>query len=366
MSSSKAANGGSKHKKTRSRSRKTHKNNNHSLKEPDENDVELVNGNMSESGEEPINTERKSKKNKKKEKKIDDIENGDDKSKSKSTNGHKKGHISNGKNKSNKSNKVVKIRIADASTIKILLSALTQSFTNIVFALGRDGVRVRRRDEISNQYLIDLFLQAKCFVRYSLPSVIEESDDEVVLISVIATDMKDIMSIAKKSDIMTMWILEDDPTQLYIKILDKSKTKGQLRKLTIQSDGDYDNTQTPPRYKSETPTYAITGKDFKTLCTSKKNQAWSVKIEAQKYGFIFTVYDDDDDEVTAYDFGWKKHRDIVYSERFPLKVLNQMVNCGNLSDHIRVYAQDKLPLKIEADVGTIGTITYYLQHNDTE
>jgi proliferating cell nuclear antigen len=171
-----------------------------------------------------------------------------------------------------------------------------------------------------------------------------------------------IIKTVNNSDTVAMFILENNPTELGIKIENADRnisTVFMLKLLDIDSDDlnipdvDINCIVTMP------------SNDFQRMCRDMLNIGDLVKITSNEDGLIFKCEGDFATQETVigetmHGLSFSKKDDIEISGTYALKYINLFTKSTNLCNTIELYLKPNYPLILKYSVANLGEIRFCL------
>ena len=169
----------------------------------------------------------------------------------------------------------------------------------------------------------------------------------------------------KKKDSIILFINEEHPTDLGIRVVPKENNRVTTSYIKIQNIQHLD-VVVPVGYENP---IIVPSNEYQKMCKDMNSISTSVSVTAQKYSIRFfcdagSVYsrevsfgemdsDSDSDEEST---------DVErYSEEFNTDQLARIVKIAGLGHNIHVYVKKGLPMLFKANVGGLGKIAIYIK-----
>jgi DNA polymerase III sliding clamp (beta) subunit (PCNA family) len=261
------------------------------------------------------------------------------------------------------SSKFINVGIDEAYTIKSLIDLLYNVLNVSIFSFKQESLEICSKNTQGN-IMIDIKLDADNFKRYDIPNL----DGGEMPIKLTMDHIYKMVKNVKKKDNVSLFIEENDPTQLGIKITSQSKDKKTICYVKIKDIDDEEENmyiEVPPSYSQYKPNVVISSPDFNKMCKLLKGVSKFITISSQKSGIKFEG-STGDIYSTEQIFGkWDKNEEALYSQRFPIKLIMRIAKCYSLHKMMKIYAYKGIPLRIAINVGSLGKCNIYVNDPET-
>ena len=248
------------------------------------------------------------------------------------------------------------IRTVQSSAIRTLVEALKEILTDVNIELDSSGMKIIAMDT-SHVALIHMKLLAKNFEKFYCP--------KPVICGVSMLRLFKLLKIMSPNDTLTIYIEEDEPSDLKINI--ETGEKGLRHKFSLKlMDLFVDKVEVPPAEFSSV--LRLPSSDFQKLCRDMNNLADEIEIKSSGNQLIFTISNDWVDQQTVMresDNGGMTYiqnltPDEVIQGIFSIKKLVLFTKCTNLCQNIEIYLKNDYPIIIKYSVANLGEVKFCL------
>jgi len=238
--------------------------------------------------------------------------------------------------------------------IKILAELLQNNIKNGCFIVSKKSIIFRMTDS-NRKILIDFDLQAENFTQYKYKNV-----SNTMSIGLNFSHFYKMVKNIKKKDSIVLFIEEDKPTELGIRVIPKEKNRvttsfvkiQNLQSLDIELPSGYNNAIIIPSNE-----YIKMIKDLNNMggnAISISSYANIIKFGCLSNGvysrdIVFGDPDEDDDE----------HKNV--HQEFETEQLIRISKISGLSTQIQIYQSDNLPILFKSNIGNVGKISIYVK-----
>ena len=253
----------------------------------------------------------------------------------------------------------------EAHRLKVLIEMFCHTIKLGCFELNDDGIFMRTTDN-ENRLLIDLGLKRENFKKYKCT--------KTLYIGVNVIHLYKMLKSIKKKDAITMFIDDDRPNDLAIRVEQFDRINKTTSYIKIQNVQNIE-VGIPTGYGHP---IIIPSNNFQKLVKGLNNIYEQVDITSA-HGWIrflcdagevysreveFGEIEDDQDNIKQLD---KKLREsgVVpeswYHHTFNTYQLVQLIKIAGLSPNIQVYVNPELPLLFKLKVGSLGELSIYIK-----
>jgi proliferating cell nuclear antigen len=241
------------------------------------------------------------------------------------------------------------IKTIQSSSIKILIEALKEILNDTVIDINSDGIKIVTMDT-AHIILVHLKLNADKFEIYKCERPISIGINMLNLYKIIKT--------INNSDILTLFIYENDLNHLGIKIENIEKNTKTTYKINLL-DLHNDNFEIPEVVFNSVIT--LPSSDFQKITRDMNNLADFVEIKNVNNKFILTCQGDFCTQETVLSDNENikinsDNIDEIIQGNYNLKYLVLFTKCTNLSNNIELYLKNDYPLIIKYTVASLGEI----------
>lgn len=250
-----------------------------------------------------------------------------------------------------------KAKTQQAYCIKILGELLANNIKTGCFVIDENGIFLRMMDH-HRKVLIDLSLLAENFPIYKFNS-------KKMFLGINLSHMHRMLKSIKKKDSVEIFIDDEMPTELGIKVIPKENNRTTTSFIKIQSiqnlDIDVPETTSKPIIISSSEMQKML-KDFgnigNTLTISAKN--YKIKFGCNAGGILkrFVEFGEDDELDEPFEDDSKNG----FAQEFNTEQLCRITKLSGLSGNIQIYPGK--PLRLSCNVGDLGKISVYIKSKD--
>ena len=205
--------------------------------------------------------------------------------------------------------------------------------------------------------LIDLKLHADKF------SIFKFKNNDNMHIGLNLNHFYKMLKTIKKKDSILLFIEEDKPRDLGIKVLPRENTRITISYIKIQNVQNLD-IELPTGYKHS---IIVQSNEYQKMCKDMTNIASIVQIFAQKFHIRFlcnagSVYsrevlfgeiDDNESE--------DEENITEYNDNFEIEQLLRIIKISGLNNTMQIFPCNKLPLLFKSNIGNLGEISIYVK-----
>ena len=252
---------------------------------------------------------------------------------------------------------IFQARISEGYILKILGELLQNNIKTAYFKVDENGIGLCMMDS-NRTILIDLLLEANNF------SIYKFKGSETIFLGINLSHFHKMLKSIKKKDLVELFINNDSPTDLGIKVIPKETNLITNSFVKIQGIQNL-KIRVPEGYGK--PIIVSSG-EFQKMCKGMTHIGNSVTISAKKYqlrfacdagGVMKRVTDfGEDDESESSDGGDEKYD---YNDEFSTDQLMRITKLSGLSQNMQIFPKDGLPLLFRSNVGTLGKISIYIK-----
>jgi len=247
-------------------------------------------------------------------------------------------------------NNIVEIKTVQSNAIRILFEALKDILTDVNLQFSNDGIKIISMDG-SKQAVINLKLDACKFEKFHCKNPFHAGLNMTSLYKIIKS--------VKNSDIITMYITEENTTKLNIKIENKEKKTHILTVLKLL-DIDEDILDIPNIAFDTVKT--MPSNDFQSYIRELSIITTKIKLESSNNTFCLSG--EGDFAETKIVIGDSNNVEIENkhnsSGTFYIKYLLLFTKSTNLCTTVEIYLKNKFPLILVYNVANLGKLQYCL------
>ena len=246
---------------------------------------------------------------------------------------------------------LLEIKTVQSSAFRILIEALKEILTDSNIEFDEDGMRIVAMDA-SHTVLVHLRLASENFEHYQCKNKL-----------VLGVNMMNLFKLIKtmnNNDTLTLFLEEDSPNELGIKIENGDKNTITNYRLNLM-DLNEETIQIPPATFNSVIT--MPSNDFQKICRDMNNLSECIEIKSVDNQLIFSRKGDFASQETimgetnsGMSFIKKNNSDDIVQGLFALKHLVLFTKCTNLCNSIELYLKNDYPLIIKYSVASLGDI----------
>jgi proliferating cell nuclear antigen len=249
------------------------------------------------------------------------------------------------------SNLALEIRTVQSPPFRCLIEALKEILTDANIEFDQSGLKVVAMDA-SHTVLVHLKLDAKNFESYHCPNKM-----------VLGVGMLNLFKYIKtlgNNDTLTLYVENDDPNKLGIKIENGEKNSVTRYKLNLMDLPEESISVPPAKFESVITMPSV---DFQKLCRDMFNISDMLEIRSISNQLIFNCKGDIGtaehiigENNSGLSFLQKNNPDDIIQGIFALKHLVMFTKCTNLSNQVEIYLKNDYPLIVSYGVASLGNI----------
>lgn len=242
---------------------------------------------------------------------------------------------------------------------KVLSELLQNNLKTACFQVDSKGIHLRMTDS-KRTILIDLDLEADKFTKYKYKNKTE------MYLGINLTHFHKMLKSIKKRDSVELFINDNSPTDLGIKVIPKENNRITTSFIKIQTIQNID-TDLPDGYGKSVN---IPSGEFQKMCKSLSHISKDTHITSHGFmirfssdaGGVMKRYiefgepddsDSDEDEVESKEF--------EYNEEFDTEKLTRIAKLAGLNTTMQVFPRTNAPLLFRSSVGSIGKISIFVK-----
>jgi len=255
-------------------------------------------------------------------------------------------------------NYMIHIKTVQSGAFRILIEALKEILTDTNIIFDETGMKLIATDS-SKIVLIHMKLNAENFEHYKC--------SKKTTIGVNMNNMFKLIKTMGNNDILTLYVENEDPNRLGIKINNEDKNSQTTFKLNLLDISDEEINIPPAEFETELTLPSI---DFQKLIRDMTNIGEFVDIKSVGSDLIFNCTGDFALQETilsetqgGLNFSVKSAPELPIQGIFSLKYLVLFTKCTNLCNLIHMYIKNDYPLIIRYNVANLGDIKLCLSPN---
>lgn len=247
----------------------------------------------------------------------------------------------------------------ESIVMKSLSKLLSKSFLDATFIVSPQGIFCQESlDDMT--LVVEVVLRSQKFLRYRMPTI--DREGSVLCLGFSVEDLKNALDRITKTDHFRMYILASEPHVLHMEITNEAKKSTTRKFITLKSTKLSD--VIPPTYVDHQPTVVVACTQFKKATSDAyKNSKVKIRVCAQKNG---CTIEGTSSQIRGNQdlFGtWDDKGSVVYDEIISTKKFHSFSEMAIISvtKTIQIYACESTPLRLNADAGTLGRVSLYIQ-----
>jgi proliferating cell nuclear antigen PCNA len=251
---------------------------------------------------------------------------------------------------------IFKCKSNEAYCIKILAELLSNNIKTGCFVLDDTGISLRMMDH-HRSILIDLMLNANNFQMYKFNS-------KRIYIGINLNHFHKMLKSIKKKDSIELFIDEDAPTDLGIRVIPKENNRVTTSYVKIQNVQNLD-INIPTGYNKP---IIVSSSEYQKLVKEMSSIGSTLKVLSKNYSIEFSCnaggilkrtvqfgeLDEPDDDSTA--------KESEYEQEFVTDQLCRITKLSGLSSNMQIFPGK--PLLFSSSVGSLGKICIYIKSKE--
>jgi proliferating cell nuclear antigen PCNA len=251
---------------------------------------------------------------------------------------------------------IFKCKSNEAYCIKILAELLSNNIKTGCFVLDDTGISLRMMDH-HRSILIDLMLNANNFQMYKFNS-------KRIYIGINLNHFHKMLKSIKKKDSIELFIDEDAPTDLGIRVIPKENNRVTTSYVKIQNVQNLD-INIPTGYNKP---IIVSSSEYQKLVKEMSSIGSTLKVLSKNYSIEFSCnaggilkrtvqfgeLDEADDDSTA--------KESEYEQEFVTDQLCRITKLSGLSSNMQIFPGK--PLLFSSSVGSLGKICIYIKSKE--
>lgn len=255
---------------------------------------------------------------------------------------------------------IFKAKTHCAYTIKIMAELLQNNIKTACFEIDENGIKLCMMDH-HRTILIQLLLESENFIYYKFRS------KEKLFLGINLNHFHKMLKSIKKKDSIQLFINDESPTDLGIKVIPKENNRVTTSFVKIQGIQTLD-IDVPEGYDKP---IIVPSTEYQKMCKDMTHIGNIINIVARKFHIKFRCNaggvmkrhvefgemcdsDDDDDEKDC----------IEYNQDFDTEQLSRITKMAGLSSNIQIYPSKGKPLLFRSSIGSLGKISIYIKSKD--
>lgn len=248
-----------------------------------------------------------------------------------------------------------------AYTIKILAELLQNNIKTACFEIDEDGVKLCMMDH-HRTILIQVSLESENFTLYKF-----KCKDKLFL-GINLNHFHKMLKSIKKKDSMQLFINDDSPNDLGIKVIPKENNRITTSFVTIQEIQTID-IDIPEGYGKP---IIVPSSEYQKMCKDMAHIGSMINVVARNFHIKFRcnacgvmkrhvefgeMGDSDDEEE-------EEDNVVEYNQDFDTEQLSRITKMAGLSTSMQIYPKQGKPLLFKSAIGSLGKISIYIKSKD--
>ena len=255
---------------------------------------------------------------------------------------------------------IFKAKTNNAYTIKILAELLQNNIKTACFEIDEDGIKLCMMDH-HHTILIQVVLESENFTLYKYKSA------EKIYLGINLNHFHKMLKSIKKKDSMQLFINDESPNDLGIKVIPKENNRITTSFVKIQGIQTLD-IDIPEGYGKP---IIVPSSEYQKMCKDMAHIGSSINVVAKNFHIKFLcnaggvmkrhvefgeMGDSDDEE--------ENEDNIEYNQDFDTEQLSRITKMAGLSTNMQIYPREGKPLLFKSGVGNLGKISIYIKSKD--
>jgi proliferating cell nuclear antigen len=257
---------------------------------------------------------------------------------------------------------IFKAKTNSAYIIKILAELLQNNIKTACFEIDDSGIKLCMMDH-HRTILIQVSLESENFTLYKFKS------KEKLFLGINLNHFHKMLKSIKKKDSMCLFINDESPTDLGIKVIPKENNRITTSFVKIQGIQTID-IDIPEGYGKP---IIVTSSEYQKMCKDMAHIGSNINIVSRNFHIKFVCNaggvmkrhvefgeTEDSDEEDEYD----SKKSPEYNQNFDTEQLSRITKIAGLSNNMYIYTQNGSPLLFKSSVGSLGKISIYIKSKD--
>lgn len=259
---------------------------------------------------------------------------------------------------------VFRCKTQEGYVFKILGELLQNNIRVAHFEIDSTGIRLRMMDS-NSVILLDLMLDSNKFTVYKY---VPKNKNDIMRLGISMSHFHKMLKTIKKKDSIELFIDDESPNDLGIKIIPEKNNRVTISHIKIQLIQNLD-IELPTGYDRPV---IVPSTEFQKMCKSFSHiSSPHTRIFSKKFMIRFSgddgglmkrstefgeTEDSDDDEEDD-----DKSTEEDYEEDFVTEHLTRVTKISGLHSNMQIFVKKNLPMLISSDIGSLGKISIYLK-----
>lgn len=256
---------------------------------------------------------------------------------------------------------IFKAKTHNAYTIKILAELLQNNIKTACFEIDDEGVKLCMMDH-HRTILIQVSLESDSFILYKFKA------KEKLFLGINLNHFHKMLKSIKKKDSMQLFINDDNPNDLGIKVIPKENNRVTTSFVKIQEIQTLD-IDIPDGYGKP---IIVPSSEYQKMCKDMAHIGSVINVVARNFHIKFRcnaggvmkrhvefgeMGDSDDEEA-------EDNNMPEYNQDFDTEQLSRITKMAGLSTNIQIYPQKGKPLLFRSSIGSLGKLSIYIKSKD--
>jgi len=256
---------------------------------------------------------------------------------------------------------IFKAKTNEAYTLKILAELLQNNISTACFEVDKTGIKLCQMDN-NITILINLFLSSENFTVYKYKK------NEKLYLGINLNHFHKMLKSIKKKDSMQLFIDDQFPTDLGIKVIPKENNRVTTSFVKIQTIQTID-IDIPDGYSKP---IIVPSSEYQKAIKDMLHIGNTINVVAKSFHIKFKcnaggvmkrfvdfgeLEDSDSDEEN-------ENEDPIYNKDFDTDKLSRITKIAGLSTNMQIYPKTGLSLLFKSNVGNLGKISIYIKSKD--
>ncbi len=256
---------------------------------------------------------------------------------------------------------IFKAKTHNAYTIKILAELLQNNIKTACFEIDEEGIKLCMMDH-HRTILIKVFMESENFTFYKFKAI------EKLFLGINLNHFHKMLKSIKKKDSMQLFIDDDSPNDLGIKVIPKENNRITTSFVKIQGIQTID-IDIPDGYGKP---IIVPSSEFQKMCKDMAHIGTVINVVSKNFHIKFRCNaggimkrhvefgemgdsddeSDDEDNITE------------YNQDFDTEQLSRITKMAGLSSDIQIYPTNGKALLFRSSIGSLGKISIYIKSKD--
>jgi proliferating cell nuclear antigen len=256
---------------------------------------------------------------------------------------------------------IFKAKTHNAYTIKIMAELLQNNIKTACFEIDEEGVKLCMMDH-HRTILIQVSLESDNFILYKFKA------KEKLFLGINLNHFHKMLKSIKKKDSMQLFINDDTPNDLGIKVIPKENNRVTTSFVKIQGIQTLD-IDIPDGYGKP---IIVPSAEYQKMCKDMAHIGSVINVVARNFHIKFRcnaggvmkrhvefgeMGDSDDEERDDDNL-------IEYNQDFDTEQLSRITKMAGLSTNMQIFPQQGKPLLFRSSIGSLGKISIYIKSKD--